>query len=191
MVSNSARHKNNPAFIEDMIKTTDHAVNKMNILLQHFKSNSSGESGGLQTIDFVQLVNNVLETKKQIKPVPELKVLNAKEIYITCNPNELFSAIGHIVQNAQEATPDSGEILLTLGTENNLCTLKVIDNGVGMTQDFIKTKLFRPFESTKGLSGMGIGAYQCRETLRTLGGDLKVTSRPGTGTEFTLTLPLS
>ena len=191
MVSNSARHKNNPAFIEDMIKTTEHAVSKMNILLQHFKSNSSGEPGGLQTIDFVQLVSNVIESKKQVRPIPELKILNAKEIYITGNPNELFSAIGHIVQNAQDATPDSGKILVTLSSESNMCILKVQDNGIGMTQDFIKTKLFRPFESTKGLSGMGIGAYQCRETMRSLGGDLKVTSQPGAGTEFNLTLPLS
>lgn len=191
MVSNSARHKNNPAFIEDMIKTTEHAVNKMNILLQHFKFDSQGESGGLQTIDFVQLVNNVIESKKHVKPIPELQLLNAKELYITGNTNELFSAIGHIVQNAKDATPDAGRILITLSSEGNMCILKVIDNGVGMSQDFIKTKLFRPFESTKGLSGMGIGAYQCRETLRSLGGDLKVTSQPGVGTEFNLTLPLS
>jgi putative PEP-CTERM system histidine kinase len=191
MVSNSARHKNNPAFIEDMIKTTEHAVNKMNILLQHFKSDSRGDSGGLQTIDFVQLVSNVIESKRYVKPIPELRLINAKEIYVTGNINELFSAIGHIVQNAQDATPDAGEILITLSSEGNVCILKVIDNGVGMSQDFIKTKLFRPFESTKGLSGMGIGAYQCRETLRGLGGDLKVTSQPGVGTEFNLTLPLS
>lgn len=191
MVSNSARHKTNPAFIEDMIKTTEHAVNKMNILLQHFKANSAGESGGLQTVDFVQLVSNVIKTKRQLKPEPQLNILNPGEVYITCNPNEVASAIGHIVQNAQEATPDSGKIAITLGTENNICVLKVADNGVGMTQDFIKTKLFRPFESTKGLSGMGIGAYQCRETLRALGGDLKVLSQPGVGTEFILTIPLS
>ncbi|MES2625858.1 MAG: XrtA/PEP-CTERM system histidine kinase PrsK [Pseudomonadota bacterium] len=191
MVSNSARHKSNPAFIEDMIKTTEHAVNKMNILLQHFKSNSSGESGGLQTIDFVQLVKNVLESKKQTKPVPQLEILNTKEMYITGSPNELFSAIGHIVQNAQDATPDTGEIQLVLSSENSMCILRVLDNGIGMTQDFIKTKLFRPFESTKGLSGMGIGAYQCRETLRGLGGDLKVSSQPDVGTEFVVTIPLS
>lgn len=191
MVSNSARHKTNPAFIEDMIKTTEHAVNKMNILLQHFKSSSTGESGALQTVDVVQLIKNVINSKKQLKPEPQLHISNAAGVYVTCNPNELFSAIGHIVQNAQDATPDSGEITVTLGTENNICAIRVADNGTGMTQDFIKTKLFRPFESTKGLSGMGIGAYQCRETLRALGGDLKVLSQPGVGTEFIITIPLS
>ena len=163
----------------------------MNILLQHFKSNNNGESGGLQTVDFAQLVSTVIKSKKQLKPIPQLNILSAAEVYITCNPNEISSAIGHIVQNAQEATPDSGEITVTLSTEGNTCILRVTDNGVGMTQDFIKTKLFRPFESTKGLSGMGIGAYQCRETLRASGGDLKVLSQPGAGTEFILTIPLS
>jgi signal transduction histidine kinase len=59
-----------------------------------------------------------------------------------------------------------------------------------MDDEFIRTRLFQPFDSTKG-AGMGIGAYECRETLHALGGQIAVTSTPGQGTCFRLTLPLN
>jgi len=58
-----------------------------------------------------------------------------------------------------------------------------------MDDEFIRTRLFQPFDSTKG-AGMGIGAYECRETLRALGGTIEVDSTPGSGTRFRLSLPL-
>jgi len=59
-----------------------------------------------------------------------------------------------------------------------------------MTAEFIRDRLFKPFDSTKGSKGMGIGAYQAREYVRSLGGDVAVESTPGVGTRFTIQLPL-
>jgi len=50
--------------------------------------------------------------------------------------------------------------------------------------------LFVPFVTTKGVAGIGVGAYQCREYIRALGGDVSVRSQRGVGTEFTLRMPL-
>jgi signal transduction histidine kinase len=65
----------------------------------------------------------------------------------------------------------------------------VSDNGPGMDSDFIRERLFAPFASTKGVSGMGIGAYQARTYVRALGGDITVTSQPGAGTRFCIRMP--
>ena len=59
--------------------------------------------------------------------------------------------------------------------------IDITDTGSGMTPEFIRDRLFRPFDSTKGAQGMGIGAYQAREFARKLGGDLNVQSSPGRG----------
>jgi signal transduction histidine kinase len=67
--------------------------------------------------------------------------------------------------------------------------VEIVDTGSGMDDEFIRTRLFQPFDSTKG-AGMGIGAYECRETLRALGGNIEVESAPGRGTRFRLSLPL-
>ena len=58
-----------------------------------------------------------------------------------------------------------------------------------MSPEFIRDRLFRPFDSTKGLTGMGIGAFESREFIRALGGDLLVRSAPGQGTLFRILLP--
>ena len=59
-----------------------------------------------------------------------------------------------------------------------------------MDADFIANRLFQPFDSTKGVTGMGIGVYQSREYIRSLDGELDVSSEPGIGTTFTITLPI-
>ncbi len=74
-------------------------------------------------------------------------------------------------------------------TQSDDVLIKIIDNGKGMSADFIANRLFRPFESTKGVSGMGIGVYQSREYIRSIGGEIQVTSKLDSGTTFTITLP--
>ena len=60
-----------------------------------------------------------------------------------------------------------------------------------MTPDFIRNDLFKPFRTTKGNAGMGVGVYEAREFAHALGGELNVVSQPGFGTTFTLRLPLA
>jgi signal transduction histidine kinase len=63
------------------------------------------------------------------------------------------------------------------------------DTGSGMTREFVESRLFKPFASTKE-SGMGIGSYESAQYIRELGGQLKVDSEPGRGTIIAIDLPL-
>ena len=67
--------------------------------------------------------------------------------------------------------------------------ISVSDNGCGMDGAFVRERLFRPFDSTKGAEGMGIGAFQARHLIRLAGGEIDVTSKVGAGTTFTVRLP--
>jgi signal transduction histidine kinase len=58
-----------------------------------------------------------------------------------------------------------------------------------MEPTFLRERLFRPFDSTKGSKGMGIGAYQAREFVRNAGGEITVESQAGQGTTFRISLP--
>ena len=69
--------------------------------------------------------------------------------------------------------------------------MSVADDGVGMAPEFVRTRLFKPFESTKGARGMGIGAYQAREFARSMGGNLEIESEPGAGTTVRVLLPVT
>ena len=74
---------------------------------------------------------------------------------------------------------------------NDQINIEIADTGDGMDKDFIRDRLFKPFDTTKGNAGMGIGVYESREIIRELGGSIKVESKPNIGSKFTINLPIS
>jgi signal transduction histidine kinase len=96
--------------------------------------------------------------------------------------DRLTTVIEHALRNAQDATDAHGEIRIDVGQRGRRPLLSVTDTGSGMDAAFVRDRLFRPFDTTKGARGMGIGAFQMREYVRSLGGDLEVDSEPGRGT---------
>lgn len=188
LVNNAQKHRNNPAFIDDMITTTDHAVSKMTNLVEHIRKPTAGDDNS-KTLDLTQLVTNLLEHYNRQKPFPTLEG-TPPQIMVKADSEQLRSVIGHLIQNAQDATPPDGEVTLSLKIAKGNVVLFIQDTGCGMTDDFINERLFKPFESTKGLTGMGIGAYQAREYIQKLGGTVDATSEPGLGSCFSIRIPL-
>lgn len=190
LVNNAQKHRNNPAFIDDMINTTDHAVNKMTNLVDHIRKPSANTDQDDKALDLTQLVTSLLEHYKRQNPFPSLDGTPPK-ILIKADSLQLRSVLGHLIQNAQDATPPDGEVTLSLKIARGNVVLFIQDSGCGMTDDFINDRLFKPFESTKGLTGMGIGAYQAREYIHKIGGTLDATSEPGVGSCFSIRIPLA
>ena len=110
---------------------------------------------------------------------------------VAAEREQLVTAIEHVLRNAQDATPESGSVSVDAARAGDHVRLTVRDDGVGMDPEFVQQRLFRPFDSTKGSKGMGIGAYQARELARSLGGEVEVESRPGAGTHFSFILPVA
>ncbi|MFC1772752.1 XrtA/PEP-CTERM system histidine kinase PrsK [Pseudomonadota bacterium] len=189
VVSNAARHKHNPEFMEDAIQTVENSVNKMNRLLAHLRSGQDPQSE-MQELDVCEVLVDVIGTMSAGRPVPSLD-FQARGIFVKGDQDRLSAVVGHVVRNAQDATPESGQIVVRLFKQNDHAVIEVQDNGSGMDEAFIRTGLFKPFTSTKGNSGMGIGAYETREFIRSLGGDVEVISRPGEGTTFRMRIPIS
>ena len=188
MVKNAEQHKTNPAFIDDMISTTEHSVKKMQGLLKQLKREAT--TNETNEIDLSKLLNNVANEHTNNLPTPIITNNSSKAIIINASHDQIHSAITHLIKNAQEATSDDGYIKIDMIESDHTVTVKISDNGTGMDQTFIKNSLFKPFHSTKGLSGMGIGVYQCRQYIRAANGDIKVDSQLDQGTTFTITLPI-
>lgn len=188
LVKNAPRHRDNPAFVDDMIRTTDHAVQKMSNLVDHIRKPVTDDVR-TQPIELYGLVSELAAHYSRNLPAPRIESPE-DNVMICADPEQLRSVIGHLIQNAQDATPRDGEVSLTLKTASDSVVLFIQDTGSGMSEEFIKTRLFKPFESTKGLTGMGIGAYQAREYLRRIGGNIDVTSETGVGSCFSLRFPI-
>jgi signal transduction histidine kinase len=113
------------------------------------------------------------------------------EAWVAADADRFVAVLDHIVRNAQEAVgPKGPDIKMTLTVTGPQAELAISDEGPGMDPDFVRDRLFRPFDSTKGSKGMGIGAYQTREYVQRLGGEIAVQTSPGKGTTFVIRLPL-
>ena len=189
VVNNAARHRHKREFVDDAFKTIENAAAKMNRLLTQLRSGTVTH-GRISQCNLEQLLKEVVGLHGARRPVPNFTCL-AAGVSLTVERDHLADVIGHIIQNAQEATPPDGRVEVVLQEASGMAVIEVVDTGCGMDDDFIRDRLFRPFDSTKGRSGMGIGAYEAREFVRGLGGRLAVTSTPGRGTRFRFELPLA
>lgn len=186
VVSNAARHKNNPLFMENVISTVENSVSKMNRLLQHLRDGPRAETK--RSVDLALLLDEVVRESQATKPSPVFDC-QAVSLSVTADRDRLAAVVGHVIRNAQDATPENGRVVVRLQKVNGHAVIEVEDTGCGMDEAFMTARLFRPFQTTKGSTGMGIGVYEAREFVRSLGGDVYVDSKPGQGTVFRIHLP--
>ena len=187
MVKNAAKHKDNPAFFEDAMATIENSVARMNKLLRQLQS---GDTTG--PTERVVLSDALLEAIQRTETLqPEPKFVDDGEGLAASIDRERFTAIVvHLIRNAQEATSAQGNVTIRLAKDRDVAILRIEDDGCGMPADFIRNRLFRPFDSTKGSKGMGIGAYQARTFVVASGGSLEVESEPERGTVVVIRLPI-
>jgi putative PEP-CTERM system histidine kinase len=193
LTENAGKHKSNPAFIDDMIATVGNAVERMQRLLAQLRD---GTGQGGEAVDLGTALEETVRSFQCQSPAPELR-LPDKAVTIAADPSKLRSAVGHIIQNAIDAANLQSEgsrcpprVAIALVEQAPWAEVTVEDSGPGMEQPFIEKALFQPFTSTKGVTGMGVGAYQARSYVRSLGGDVSVDSSPGQGSRFIIRLPL-
>jgi signal transduction histidine kinase len=108
---------------------------------------------------------------------------------VCMDAERLQAVLRNVIQNAQDATDKRGHVTVTLRADAEAVIVEIEDDGCGMDEEFVRERLFRPFDSTKGLAGMGIGAYECKSLVTLAGGRVDVDSEPGRGTRFRIRLP--
>jgi len=187
VVSNARKHMHNPEFVADAVTTVENASVKMNRLLGQLRKGQV-EARSARRVALEPALREVASARAAMAPAPRLEAADAGLAVVT-DPDRLTAVVEHLVQNAQEATPADGEVVVRLARDGQWAVIEVADTGCGMDEDFISERLFRPFDTTKGNAGMGIGVYESREFVQANGGTLDVASEPGGGTAFRLRLP--
>jgi putative PEP-CTERM system histidine kinase len=186
LIPNAEKHRNNPEFQRDMLDTVKHSVQKMTLLLQRLSRSESPEQLAPLAID--QVLRQAVALKAAFEPHPLVDVKQAG-LKVLADRERLERVLGHLIQNAIEATPKDGTVTVALRREDSNALITITDTGEGMSEEFIRERLFKPFETTKS-AGMGIGVFESREYIGELGGKLDVVSVPGEGTTFHVILPL-
>jgi len=185
MNANAEKHKDNPEFQQDMLETLNHSVQKMKLLLQKLSRTENADNKLPLAVD--QVVRGAVALKSAFEPHPQL-VVEASGLKVLADRERLERVVGHLIQNAIEATPRDGHVMIRVGRREEAVEIEITDTGEGMSEEFIRERLFKPFDSTKS-AGMGIGVFESREYINELGGALEVSSRPRLGTTFRVVLP--
>jgi putative PEP-CTERM system histidine kinase len=188
LVENAKKHQHRPEFVADVIKTVDYGVQRMRRLLRQLERDAPGAQEN--RVELNALVCDAVAACARIgKVAPSVK--DHRPMWVHAQGDRLSSVIGHMIANAQEATKPGDSIEVIVHERGGQALIEVRDSGEGMSEEFIRRRLFKPFDTTKGSSGMGIGVYQARELIRSLGGEIRVTSSVGVGTTVAITLPLA
>jgi putative PEP-CTERM system histidine kinase len=188
VVDNAARHRNNPEFIDDAILTIDSSVKRMNALMNVLRAGVVQEPE--RRVDLAEMARELRERCRHHQPLPDLE-LDPGPTEVMANRERLMQALEHLVRNAQDATPPTGTVTLRVRRGSHGAHVEIADTGCGMEPEFIRTRLFKPFDTTKGQKGMGLGAYEAREIVRKLGGSLAVESKVQHGSRILIELPLA
>jgi len=190
VVSNARKHMHNPEFVQDAVNTVDNAVTKMSRLLEQLRKDRR-EVGPRERVDLGAILEAVVAQRTMDGKARPVIVDGIKGIHVLAERERLSTVLGHLIQNAQEASTEGDSVILRLKLDGSHAVIEVEDKGKGMDGEFIRTKLFRPFYTTKGNAGMGIGAYESREYIRSQGGELRVESVPDQGTIFQVRLEIA
>ncbi|WP_370188543.1 XrtA/PEP-CTERM system histidine kinase PrsK [Qipengyuania sp.] len=186
LLRNAEKHADKPEFRKDMLLTLRNSVDKLNTLLARLGRYGAPESDAAREFDLADTTRQVAERLGKVHPVA---LLHSEVVAVEGNPEALDQALVHLVQNAIEASDPSSSVMLEVMSDGLCGKIHIIDNGAGMSPQFLRKGLFKPFVSSKS-GGFGIGAFEARELIRSMGGRIEVESREGLGTRFTISLPL-
>ncbi|NVJ67853.1 MAG: PEP-CTERM system histidine kinase PrsK [Gammaproteobacteria bacterium] len=189
ITQNASKYGDNPEFIKDSFETVESANQRLGKMLKQLRRKESPDKRVAKTYlpDLVEQLTEQVEL--QIKSeVPKVYVFGIQE--------QLVNIIMHLDDNAQQAVQSKNlkpkdAIKHQIEAHDDDLYWHIIDQGIGMSEEFMRDSLFKPFETTKGNAGMGIGVYQCRYLLRGFDGDLIIRSQLGEGTHCTAILSLA
>jgi putative PEP-CTERM system histidine kinase len=187
LARNAELHADNPAFRADMLVTLRNSADKLNTLLSRLSRYVSGGADRLGDVDATELVRAVAQQMRKQHPV---LLSECETALVTANRESLEQVLVHLVQNAIDASAPDAPVVLGVLVEGVEARIDIVDSGCGMSPEFLRSRLFKPFVSSKQ-GGFGIGAFEARELVRAMRGRLEVESREGLGTRFTVSLPLS
>ena len=186
MMKNAKRLRDNPEFQQDMLDTVENSLEKMRQLMLQLREGDKPH-GVTSGVDLEQIARRLAAAAASKGRALTLDLQPG--VSTRGHVERVERVLGHVVQNAFDATPMDGQVRLILDAEGSQARVRVEDSGCGMSEDFIQNRLFKPFQTTKA-SGMGIGAHESYQYVQELGGKISVHSELNRGTTVTLLLPL-
>ncbi|MEM1133118.1 MAG: XrtA/PEP-CTERM system histidine kinase PrsK [Pseudomonadota bacterium] len=186
---NAEKHADKPEFREDMVETLQGTVAKLNATLTRLTNYRKSQDTSIAPLEVKALVKSV--AKQKSTPGHKVQALMGEKMTVSGDKAALEQVLLHLVQNALDASRDNAQpVMLKWSASGIYGYIEIVDHGTGMSAEFIRTSLFKPFVSTKD-GGFGIGAFEAKSLIEAMGGHLNVESREDMGTRMIIRLPLA
>ena len=190
-VSNTAAHE----MFKKISKSGQHLLGVVNDILDFSKIDAGKlniEAHSLNPIQLAEEAMGVLTERAQSKALNLKLNNNGMPEWVMGDSLRIKQVLINLLSNAVKFT-DKGEVSLTVSHTDTQLQFVVTDTGIGMTASML-ARVFSPFEqadtsTTRQFGGTGLGLTISRQLARLMGGDITVSSTPGSGSTFTLTLP--
>ncbi|MEO8739673.1 MAG: XrtA/PEP-CTERM system histidine kinase PrsK [Casimicrobiaceae bacterium] len=187
MLRNAERHRDNLEFQRDMLTTVEHVVGRMNNLMLQLRTGATPVENA-RLVELESVVKRACAAKTGDERTIGLDLASGVATY--GHEDRFEHMIAHLIQNALDATDADGHVSVRLTRDERFAVIEVADTGKGMSPEFVRDRLFKPFETTKS-TGMGIGVYESMQYIQTLGGQMLVDSTPNLGTRIRVLLPIA
>jgi len=188
IAQNAEEHIDDPVFQRDAMKSVANTSEKIKNLMQRLKDLPHKMRLSFEYADLGVTVNEAIR-ELNLNGNAMLDYEEGETVKTIFDREEIRKVVLNLVINSIDASTGKGKVKIRVGIENGMGVIMVSDNGVGMSKEFIETRLFKPFQTTKE-KGLGVGLYQCKTIVEAHSGKIKVKSTEGEGTDFFVYLPI-
>jgi signal transduction histidine kinase len=197
LLSNLEEHYGDPDFKRSVVDLLQSSLQKVDTVVERWSAHKDAVMIKVP-VDVNELIGSAASrvrsrdrTGGNDGPPPNVSFTPEALPAVWADPHYLSDAFASIFQNALEAAGPGGQVEVETRAETRAGTpwviVEIADNGAGMTREFLRTRLFQPFQTMKSY-GIGLGLYTAREIIRAHRGAISVQSRPGEGTRVSVRL---
>ncbi|MGG0719999.1 ATP-binding protein [Robertmurraya massiliosenegalensis] len=184
--------------VQKILKSGRHLLTLINDLLNIGKINTEITATKFEATTLKSLIKEIVKMVQPIAETKNIKICNRVcingKLKVMAETTRLTQVMLNLLSNAVKYTDNNGKIVLTSYIENNYLKIVVADNGIGIPpeeQEKIFTPFYRIFDRNMNIEGTGIGLALVKQYIHEMGGESGVESKPGHGSNFWFTLPIS
>ncbi len=186
---NLQQHFSDPAFREDALRAVGKSAQHLNDLIARLTRLRQEWRVSATPGNLVSVTDSALEAAGQ-DPRVQVKKEFTEVPPVLVDAVQMEKVIVNLVLNSRDAMPEGGQIRVSTSHQPPWGVVAVTDQGCGMSPDFVRLSLFRPFQTTKR-NGLGIGMFHSKTIIDAHGGRMEVETAPGQGTTIRVYLPLA
>jgi putative PEP-CTERM system histidine kinase len=192
MLKNLPVHFEDPAFRADALRGVGNTARRIDEMIARLGALRQRPDFKPVAADLNQLVGEAVE---RLDGMPDVELTTELQPVpgILADREQIQSVVTNLLLNARDAASALSaacRIQVRTDLQAGRVVLSVSDNGCGMSEEFMRDSLFRPFQSTK-TKGLGIGMFQSRMVVEAHGGSIQVESETGKGTTVRVSFPLT